>query len=200
MIDWRKKFDPKGSSEVCKMWGCLKCKYENCIFICRRLSYKSIPLVCCLTLSRCSPWHVLQFKVNYTSVHNIWNVSAPKLLSVHLESVKYIYSRKNAYALKTPRVVYLYSHNPQSLPKHLHRWSHQWLRDMKSLSLEKPNPIKRLLTWWPWPLTYDPDLRTWPRYPSIRPACWNSCNNLLRRIERHWLTKSWHLSKLQSYA
>ncbi len=28
------KFDRKSSSEVCKMVGCLKCKYKNCIFIC----------------------------------------------------------------------------------------------------------------------------------------------------------------------
>ncbi len=37
-IDSRKKFDRESSSEVRKMLGCLKCKYENCIFICRRLS------------------------------------------------------------------------------------------------------------------------------------------------------------------
>ncbi len=30
------------------------------------------------------------------------------------------------------------------------------------------------LTWWPWPLTYDLDLRTWPRYPSTWPSCKNS--------------------------
>ncbi len=38
VIDSRKKFDRKSSSEVRKMLGCLKCKYENCIFICRRLT------------------------------------------------------------------------------------------------------------------------------------------------------------------
>ncbi len=31
--DSRKKFNRKSSSEVRKMLGCLKCKYENCIFI-----------------------------------------------------------------------------------------------------------------------------------------------------------------------
>ena len=30
----RKKFDRESSSKVHKMLGCLKCKYENCIFIC----------------------------------------------------------------------------------------------------------------------------------------------------------------------
>ncbi len=33
VIDSRKKLDHKNSSEVGKMLGCLKCKYENCIFI-----------------------------------------------------------------------------------------------------------------------------------------------------------------------
>ena len=32
VIDSRKKFDRESSSEVRKMLGCLKCKYENCIF------------------------------------------------------------------------------------------------------------------------------------------------------------------------
>ncbi len=30
------------------------------------------------------------------------------------------------------------------------------------------------LTSWPWPLTYDLDLKTWPRYPSTWPPCQNS--------------------------
>ncbi len=34
----QKKFDRESSSEVRKMLGCPKCKYENCIFICRRLT------------------------------------------------------------------------------------------------------------------------------------------------------------------
>ncbi len=38
IMDWIKKFDRESSSEVCKMWGCLKCKYENCIFIFWRLT------------------------------------------------------------------------------------------------------------------------------------------------------------------
>ena len=32
--DFRKKFDRKSSFKVRKMVGCLKCKYENCNFIC----------------------------------------------------------------------------------------------------------------------------------------------------------------------
>ena len=39
VIDCRKKFDNESSSEVRKMLGCFKCKYENCIFIFRRLYY-----------------------------------------------------------------------------------------------------------------------------------------------------------------
>ena len=31
------------------------------------------------------------------------------------------------------------------------------------------------LTWWPWPLTYELDHRTWPRYGSGRPACQIPC-------------------------
>ena len=42
MIDPRKKFGHESSFEVCKMLGCLKCKYENCIFIRERLRYGSI--------------------------------------------------------------------------------------------------------------------------------------------------------------
>ncbi len=33
---------------------------------------------------------------------------------------------------------------------------------------------KRFLTWWPWPLTYDLDLQTWPRYHSTWPTYQNS--------------------------
>ncbi len=46
--------------------------------------------------------------------------------------------------------------------------------DSKSHSPDMANPKKTFLTWWPWPLTYDPDLQTWPRYFSTRPACQNS--------------------------
>ena len=31
------------------------------------------------------------------------------------------------------------------------------------------------LTWWPWPLTYDLDNQTWPRYGAGRPPCQISC-------------------------
>ncbi len=51
---------------------------------------------------------------------------------------------------------------------HLHRWSHHWFQEP-----DMPHPEKCFLTWWPWPLTYDPDLRTWPRYSSIWPTCPN---------------------------
>ena len=35
-------------------------------------------------------------------------------------------------------------------------------------------PLKHFLTSWPWPLTYDLDLQTWPRYPSTWPTYRNS--------------------------
>ncbi len=39
MIDPRKKFGGESTSEVRKMLGRLNCKYADCIFIRRRLSY-----------------------------------------------------------------------------------------------------------------------------------------------------------------
>ena len=39
-------------------------------------------------------------------------------------------------------------------------------------SMECPNG--RFLTSWPWPLTYDLDLQTWPRYSSTWSPCQNS--------------------------
>ncbi len=50
MIDWRKKIDRESSSEVHKMWGCLKCKYENCIFIFWRLSSFTDTIVALMTV------------------------------------------------------------------------------------------------------------------------------------------------------
>ena len=44
---------------------------SGCLCIWITSSYKSITLVCCLPLSRHSPWHELQFKANYTSVYNL---------------------------------------------------------------------------------------------------------------------------------
>ncbi len=35
-------------------------------------------------------------------------------------------------------------------------------------------PMNIFLTSWLWPLTYDPDLYTWPRYPTTWPPCQNS--------------------------
>ncbi len=40
VVDSRKKFDRESSSEVRKMFGRLKCNYENCIFIRERLHCK----------------------------------------------------------------------------------------------------------------------------------------------------------------
>ncbi len=39
-------------------------------------------------------------------------------------------------------------------------------------------PNKHFLTSWPWPLTYDLDLLTWPRYPSTWLPCQNSSSHV----------------------
>ncbi len=39
-----------------------------------------------------------------------------------------------------------------------------------SSSIRPKTPLKHFLTSWPWPLTYDLDLWTWPRYPSTWPT------------------------------
>ena len=52
---------------------------------------------------------------------------------------------------------------------------------------------KHFLTWWPWPLTYDLDLWTWPRYPSTWPThqrsglyvCPFSRESVHRQTDRH---------------
>ena len=55
-----------------------------------------------------------------------------------------------------------------------------------------------------WPLTYDPDLKPWPRYPSIWPTCQNSGSNVcpFRRESgnRHLIPQSlsWHLHRWSS--
>ncbi len=47
--------DLESSSEVCKMWGCLKFKSENCIFICRRLIPSTMSKYCPLDGSLLPP-------------------------------------------------------------------------------------------------------------------------------------------------
>ncbi len=42
------------------------------------------------------------------------------------------------------------------------------INDLRDIPLKYP--LKRFLTSWPWPLTYDLDLQTWPRYPSTWPT------------------------------
>ncbi len=110
--------------------------------------------------------------------------------------------KKNAYTLKHP-ASYLYSHLPQSLPWHLHRWSHHWFQESFT---RYGQPKKHFLTWWPWPLTYDPDLRTWLRYFSTWPTCQNSgpyvCpfgrergnTHTHRQTHRHTMSKLLHPS------
>ena len=76
--------------------------------------------------------------------------------------------------LKKHPASYWYSHFPQSLPWHqllpwhLHRWSHHWFQTPFTWPAQ---PRKMFLTWWPLPLTYDPDLQTWPKYSSTWPIC-----------------------------
>ncbi len=60
--------------------------------------------------------------------------------------------------------------------------------------------LKTFLTWWPWPLTFDLDLRTWPRYPSIWPTYQNSglyvCPFKQESGNRHTHTHRHTMSKL----
>ena len=51
---------------------------------------------------------------------------------------------------------------------------HQWLPGCCCITTIHLIEKKFFFTWWPWPLTYDLDLRTWPRYPSTWPPCQNS--------------------------
>ena len=67
----------------------------------------------------------------------------------------------------------------------LHRNSSLQVVDDETVSAKKPHlqcsliPLMHAVTvhywaWWPWPLTYDLDLRTWPRYIHAWPTCQNS--------------------------
>ncbi len=55
VIDPRKKYGRESSSEVRKMMGCLKCKYENCIF----LSENAFIQVCNGSFNQCHFFHLL---------------------------------------------------------------------------------------------------------------------------------------------
>ncbi len=72
--------------------------------------------------------------------------------------------KKTAYSLKTPDVVFL----PVIFLS--------FLFVTKVTRLSEGNGMSQgtFLTSWPWLLTYDLDLRTWPRYPSTWPPCQNS--------------------------
>ncbi len=87
------------------------------------------------------------------------------------------YIIKNAYALSTPSVVgrtvifpcrFLNSCGSRHISVSVTSW----------LTLHYFDHVtshrKTFLTWWPWPLTYDLDLRTWARYPSTWPTCQNA--------------------------
>ena len=64
------------------------------------------------------------------------------------------------YALKTPHVSWFFCSSMGETIADL--WK----------TFQVKYPLKRFLTSWPWPLTYDLDLRlwTWPRYPSTWPT------------------------------
>ena len=95
---------------------------------------------------------------------------------LQLYCLPWIDKTKNAYALSTPHVVISLSHINDSL-----LW--QLLSSLPSLSSRSllrrhsmiEMSINTFLTLWPWLLTYELDLLTWPRYPSTRPPCQNSC-------------------------
>ncbi len=76
----------------------------------------------------------------------------------------------------TPHHMCMYSHILQLLPWHLHRWSAKMTASVLStVHLDEETHLKYFLTWWPWPLTYDLDLITWPRYSPIWLPWQNSC-------------------------
>ncbi len=103
----------------------------------------------------------------------------------------YLIIKKNAYALKTPRVVarpviygfecYVCLHHCLCLPQceasaRLLLASSSWCNPINSSSSFRPKtPLIHFLTWWPWPLTYDLDLWTWPRYSSTGHTHQKSC-------------------------
>ena len=115
-------------------------------------------------------------------------MEAASPLKVHVAQYCLPY-KKNAYALKTPRVVaptfilWCRLYYCVSLTEKL-RQDHWFLHrqclcagvfiTMKphwSIKLHQAKtPVKHFLTLWPWPLTYDLDLWTWPRYPSTWPT------------------------------
>ena len=85
-----------------------------------------------------------------------------------------------------------------SLIEKLHK--DQWFlhRHAASLIHQAKAPMKLFLTWWPWPLTYDLDLWTWPRYPSTWPThqrsglyvCPFSRESVHRQTDTHTQTMS----------
>ncbi len=62
-----------------------------------------------------------------------------------------------------------FENTPRCIPEFLLWWVHI---QGSQKSMECPN--EHYLTSWPWPVTYDLDIRFWPRYPPTWPACKNS--------------------------
>ena len=74
---------------------------------------------------------------------------------------------KKTHTLWKHPTLYSYSHIPEFLLWQVHR-------QVTRLSEVIGKSQWTFLTLWPWPLTYDLDLQTWPRYPSTWPPCQNS--------------------------
>ncbi len=91
--------------------------------------------------------------------------------------------KKNANALKTPSVVvptFVYKiefhieSDPAGRKQKARLHLHQALPGCCCITMIHLTEKNVFLTWWPWPLIYDLDLLTWPRYPSTSPPYQNS--------------------------
>ncbi len=100
---------------------------------------------------------------------------------------KTINKQKTTYALKTPRAValqFIYGVECIIMRKKLQRNRGRKCREATSSVLTASvttvilPPMHatrgRFWVWWPWPFTYELDLRTWPRYFQPWPTCQNA--------------------------
>ncbi len=120
------------------------------------------------------------------------------------------YEIDNRYLANPAGSKFLSSHkdllqkNSHLLWKHATSYSYQLYSQVSSLpgsqeSMECPNA--HFLPLWPWPLTYDLDLRTWPRYLStwknaslyVRPFGWDSETDT--QTDTHTMSKLLHPSR-----
>ncbi len=124
-------------------------------------------------------------KNGMTQYYNSINASIRMYWPIQLQ-------KKHRCFENTPRLIS--SHIPQLLSWHLH-W---WIPASSAIG----NPEKKIfLTWWPWPLTYDLDLQTWPTYPSTWPTWRNSglfvCPFGCESGNTHTMSKLLHPSLMQ---